>query len=69
MYLCVNNKGKGLHPSSDPEQNEKVMTNIVATFRLDTHDKEFNHFVALFGSRYIYIYTTFNGVPIVDAVE
>ena len=45
------------------------MKNIVATFRLDTHESEFNHFVALFGSRYTYHYTTFNGVRIVDVIE
>jgi hypothetical protein len=45
------------------------MKNIVATFRLDTHEKEFNHFVALFGSHYTYTYSTFNGVTIVDIIE
>lgn len=45
------------------------MKTIVTTFRLDTHEKEFNHFVALFGSRYTYFYTTFNGVRIVDVIE
>lgn len=45
------------------------MKTIVATFRLDTHEKEFNRFVALFGSRYTYIYTTFNGVRLVDIIE
>lgn len=69
LYLCVNKRGKGLHPSSDSKQNEKDMKTIVATFRLDTHEKEFNHFVALFGARYTYIYTTFNGVRVVDIIE
>ena len=29
MYLCVNNKGKGLHPSSDPQIKKKIMKNFV----------------------------------------
>lgn len=69
LYLCNRKKGKGLYPSSDPKQNEKDMRNIIATFRLDTHEKEFNHFIALFGSRYTYYYTTFDGVRIVDVIE
>ena len=58
-----------MHPSSDPKQTVKDMKNIVATFRLDTHGKEFNHFVALLGNRYTYHYTTFNGVRVVDVIE
>ena len=45
------------------------MKNIVATVRLDTHEAEFNHFAALFNSRYTYYYTTFNGVRVVDVIE
>lgn len=43
--------------------------NIVATFILPVHEKEYNHFVSLFGSRYVYYYSTFNGMRIVDVCE
>lgn len=45
------------------------MKRIIATFRLDIHANEFHHFMALFGGRYIYHYSRFNGMRIVDVME
>lgn len=42
------------------------MKTIIATFRLDIHKKEFEHFASLFQNRYTYNYKHFDGIPIVD---
>ena len=45
------------------------MKNIIASFRLDTHEKEFRHFSSLFGSRYTYRISVFAGIRVIDVLE
>lgn len=49
-------------------KTHKVMK-IIATFNLDTHEREFNHFELLFGNRYGYKYSLFAGHRIVDVIS
>lgn len=42
---------------------------IHATFNLRTHESQYRHFVSLFGSKYTYKYSKFNGNTVVDAIE